>query len=108
MNRSKWLGIVVILIQLIDIIIHVATAQIEPIRITSNVVVMGWVLAYLAGWLRGRTILFGAIGIYLLFNLIFLAQNGLTNPEQGGSLRVVLFLLVGLTTGLSFLFSFRT
>jgi hypothetical protein len=29
-------------------------------------------------------------GIYLLLNLVFLALEGLTNPEQGGALRVAL------------------
>jgi hypothetical protein len=101
-NLTKWLGIGIILIQLFDIIIHVATDQAEPIRIASNIIVIGWLVGVLAGWLQGqwRPISFGVIGTYLLLNLIFLAQNGLTNPEQGGALRTMLFLLVGATVGL--------
>ncbi len=49
-----------------------------------------------------------AIGVYLLLNFIFLAHDGLTNPEQGGVLRTTLFLLVLLTVALSALFTFRT
>ena len=49
-----------------------------------------------------------AIGVYLLLNFKFLAQDGLTNPEQGGVLRTTLFLLVLLTVALSALFTFRT
>lgn len=108
-NGTKWLGIIIILIQLFDAIIHIATDQLEPIRVISNVVVIAWVVAILAGWLgeRLRQISFGAIGAYLALNLIFLAQYGLTNPEQDGALRTMLFLLVGLTVVLSMLLIFR-
>lgn len=41
------------------------------------------------------------IAAYLLLNLVFLALNGLTNPEQGGTLRVTLFMLVFITVMLS-------
>jgi len=109
-NVSKWIGIVIVLIQLFDIIIHVSTDQAEPIRIASNVVIIVWIIATLAGWLKEyfRNISVAAIGIYLILNFVFLAQNGLTNPEQGGALRTTLFLLVFLTVTLSALFTFRT
>jgi hypothetical protein len=32
--------------------------------------------------------------MYLLLNLVFLALEGVTNPEQGGALRVTLFVFV--------------
>lgn len=102
-QRLQWLGISIILIQIFDAVIHIATDQLEPIRITSNLIIMAWLVAMLAGWLGGRLrqLSFGTIGIYLLLNLIFLAQHGLTNPEQGGALRTMLFLLVGGTVALS-------
>ena len=109
-NGLKLLGIVIVLIQLFDIIIHVSTDQAEPIRIASNIVIIGWIIAALIGWLkeRIRTISIAVIGTYFVLNAIFLAQNGLTNPEQGGALRTMLFLLVLLTVTLSTLFTFRS
>ena len=107
-NLSKWLGIVIVLIQLFDIIIHVSTNQAEPIRITSNVIIIAWIVAALADWLkeRFRNISIAAIGTYLILNLIFLAQNGLTNPGQGGALRITLLLLVSSTLTLSVLLTY--
>ena len=109
-NGLKWLGVVIILIQLFDIIIHVSTDQAEPIRIASNIVIIVWIIAALADWLKEwyRTISIAAISAYLVLNVIFLVQNGLTNPEQGGALRTTLFLLVFLTVTLSALFISRT
>ena len=109
-NSSKWFGFAIILVQLFDAAIHIATDQFEPIRITANVIIIVWIIATLTGWIkeRFRSYSLAAIGVYLLLNLIFLAQNGLTNPEQGGALRTTLFLLVFLTVALSALFTFRT
>ncbi|KPK09659.1 MAG: hypothetical protein AMJ56_10310 [Anaerolineae bacterium SG8_19] len=109
-NGLRLLGVVIILIQLIDFIIHVSTDQAEPIRIASNIVIIVWIIAALAGWLnaRFRNISIAAISTYLVLNIIFLTQNGLTNPEQGGALRTTLFLLVSLTVALSALFTFHT
>lgn len=106
---SNGLGIAIILIQLVDIIIHVATDQAEPIRITSNIIIMSWNVALGMNWLgkQARPISFATIGTYLILNLIFLSQNGLTNPEQGGTVRMALFLLVFLTVVLSALLTLR-
>ena len=109
-SRSKWFGFAIVLVQLFDAVIHIATDQLEPIRITANIVIIVWIVAALTGWIKERLRGFSlaAIGVYLLLNLIFLAQNGLTNPEQGGALRTTLFLLVILTVALSALFTIRT
>ncbi len=108
-KSSKWFGFALILVQLFDAVIHIATDQLEPIRITANVIIIVWIIAALTGWIqdRFRSSSLAAIGVYLLLNLVFLAQNGLTNPEQGGALRTTLFLLVFLTVALSALFTFR-
>ena len=102
-TTPAWINVALILIQLFDIIIHIATNQVEPIRITSNVVIIVWVVALWMGWLTAqiRNSVFVAAGIYLLLNLIFLAQNGLTNSEQGDAPRTVLFLLLIVTMVLS-------
>jgi hypothetical protein len=95
---------------LFDAVIHIATDQLEPTRITANIVIIVWIIAALTGWIkkRFRSSFLADIRVYLLLNLIFLAQNGLTNPEQGGVLRTTPFLLVLLTVALSALFTFRT
>lgn len=102
-NLVKWLGIAVILIQLFDIVIHVRADQAEPLRITANIVICAWIIAMMMAWLqmRLRPSSLAAIGIYLLLNLIFLVQNGLTNPEQGDAPRIALFVLVIVTIVLS-------
>lgn len=100
---SKGLCLIIVVVQLFDIAIHAASDQLEPLRVASNVIVLLWVVAVVAGWLRGRfrPISITAISTYLLLNLIFLAQEGVTNPNQGGALRTTLFLLVFLTMALS-------
>ncbi|WP_165784318.1 hypothetical protein [Zhengella mangrovi] len=42
-----------------------------------------------------------AIILYLDLNGWFVAINGITNPEQGGALRLTLFVLVGLSSVLA-------
>jgi hypothetical protein len=103
-NRtSLLLSIGIAIIQVVDIIMHVATDQAEPIRITSNVIILLWLALVTFGRvkLNFRIVAAGAIGLYLLLNVIFLATNGVTNPEQGGALRVTLLILIALTVRLS-------
>jgi hypothetical protein len=99
------LAIGIALVQVFDIIIHVATNQLEAVRVTSNVIILLWLLLMTSGKLNTKFLqtAIAAIGAYLLLNVIFLAVEGVTNVEQGGGLRVVLFLLVFLTVTLSFL-----
>jgi hypothetical protein len=99
------LAIGIALVQIFDIIIHVATNQLEAVRVTSNVIILLWLLLMTSGKLNTKFLqtAIAAIGAYLLLNVIFLAVEGVTNVEQGGGLRVVLFLLVFLTVTLSFL-----
>ncbi len=61
--------------------VHAATNQLEIFRVTANIVVLAWMGVVLAGRL--------------------LKREGLTNPEQGGSLRVALLLLLLFTLALS-------
>jgi len=105
-NVSKWIGIVIILIQLLDIIIHVVLNRPEPTRIVSNIVILGWIIIVLAGWLKEkfRPISFGAIGVYIVLNLVFiLTPNILTTSE----LLFMLFVFVIPTVGLSAWFTLR-
>ena len=95
------LGIGVVAVQLIDVVIHVATGQAESIRILSNVIVAGWAIGSLAGRAKILSVAIGALVAYLGLNLAFLAMNGLTNPAQGNAPRITLFVLMALTTVLS-------
>ena len=95
------------LIQIIDILIHAATDQLEFLRVASNLVILVWLAILFFSWLKqvSQAASAGAIGLYLLLNLIFLFQAGLTNPAQGGAPRTLLFILVILTILLSTLFT---
>jgi len=105
---SKVLGGGILVIQLFDIAIHAATDQIEPLRVASNLIVMAWVALVMAGIIREKVVLavFGSVGTYLALNGLFLLREGVTNPAQGGELRVTLLLLVGVTLGLSALLTY--
>ncbi|MBI1295920.1 hypothetical protein GC175_13280 [bacterium] len=100
---------VLVLVQLFDLVIHLATDQIEPLRITANVVILLWLVVMALGKTGQRTALLSAaaIGVYLLLNLIFLVLEGVTNPAQGDALRTTLFVLVGVTVILSIWLAYR-
>ena len=103
------LGVVIAIIQVFDIFIHVATNQAEPIRITSNIIILLWLTTvfilstFNANFLK---MAIGSIVAYLVLNIIFLMLEGVTNAEQGGELRVTLFVLVLLTVTLSTLLTY--
>ncbi|MEO0755141.1 MAG: hypothetical protein AAFY85_10140 [Pseudomonadota bacterium] len=95
-----WAVIALIAVQVVDTAVHVATSQVEPVRILSNGLLSGWAIWGLTGQV-GRRIGFIVIAIYLALNGLFLVMYGVTNPQQGDALRVPLFVLVGLSTGLA-------
>ena len=99
----KTFGIGIAVIQLADIIIHAATNQLEIIRVSSNLIILLWLMVFMLNWYKTKflQISISSIGLYVILNFIFLAREGLTNSEQGGSLRITLFLLVFLTVTLS-------
>jgi len=102
LSKGLILAIIIILVQLFDIAIHAATDQLEPLRVVSNLIILAWVFVMLSGKLseKIKPVTLGSIGTYLGLNLIFLALEGLTNPNTGAP-RSMLFLLVILTTVLS-------
>lgn len=105
--RRTWLllGIGIAIIQIFDIVIHAVTDQLEFLRVASNVVILAWLGTTLLGKFRDKLTAFGAIGLYAVLNVLFLMREGFTNPEQGGAPRMMLFILVLLTIGLSALLS---
>ncbi|WP_129633847.1 hypothetical protein [Candidatus Oscillochloris fontis] len=104
----KTLGVGIALIQLVDIFIHAATDQLEIIRVISNLVILLWLAVIMLNWYKIKflQISISSIGLYVILNFIFLAKEGLTNPEQGGNLRTMLLLLAFLTVTLSGLMSY--
>jgi uncharacterized protein involved in response to NO len=95
----KTLGIAIALLQLFDIAIHAATGQLEFLRVSSNGIILLWLAVSASEWRNAKGVLaaISAVGSYFILNLVFLAREGLTNPEQGGGVRVMLLLLVFLT-----------
>lgn len=112
-QNTSWflrvLGGVIAIVQVFDIFIHVVTNQVEPVRVTSNIIVLLWLTmvfilsAFNANFLKMSI---GSIFAYLGLNSIFLILEGVTNAEQGGELRVTLFVLVLLTVALSTLLTY--
>lgn len=97
------IAIGIAIVQLLDIILHAATDQLEPVRVTSNLVILVWLGILAVGNINIRFLpaALAAIGTYLVLNMIFLAREGIYNLEQGGGLRVTLILLMFLTITLS-------
>lgn len=104
----KLTGIAIALVQMFDILLHAVTNQLEPLRVTSNLVILLWLAMAASGRLnaRLRLIAFASNGAYLALNLVFLTLEGFTNLEQGGTLRVALLLFVSITVMLSGLFAY--
>ncbi len=106
-QKFLWLPAVIAFVQVFDIVIHVASGMIEPIRIVSNVFIFVWLGIVLSGRLGHRPwrVASGFVGVYILLNAVFLATEGLTNPDNGDQFRTVLFVLVGVTVALSVWFT---
>ncbi len=109
-TSSKMIGICLILIQMADMFIHAAADQLEFIRVAANVIILLWMAVLLFGHFNSAPLIssLGAIGSYLLLNVVFLAREGFTNPTQGGSPRSILFALVLSTIVLSIVLAFKS
>ena len=103
MSKSTITATGIALIQLFDILIHAVTNQLEVLRVSSNIVILIWLAVVISGKVTTKFLpaSVSAIGLYLLLNIIFLAREGLTNTQQGGEPRIMLFLLMLLTLSLS-------
>ena len=93
--------VLLIVLQILDVVVHVATQQIEPIRITSNAVLSaGALAAVLLAVSASRFAIPLAVTAYLVLNLLFLAQHGTVNPTTE-ALRLPMFVFVLGSLGLS-------
>ena len=79
------LSIIIALVQLFDILIHIATNQAEPLRILSNLIILTWLGSLVSDRFlkRLRPFGFGVIALYLMLNSVFLAQEGIVNSANG-------------------------
>ncbi|MEN0001080.1 MAG: hypothetical protein AAF940_09365 [Pseudomonadota bacterium] len=80
-------------LQLVDVIVHIATGQVEPIRITSNVIISAGAIAALFSPFRATQLVLGTSLLYLVLNLAFLLQQGVVDPATGG-LRISLYIFI--------------
>ena len=94
MTRKLILPLALLIVfQIIDIAVHVATGQIEPLRITSNAVITLGVFSAIFVPTRASLIILSSGLAYLALNVVFLLHEGLINPNNG-SLRIPLFVFV--------------
>ena len=98
-------AVALILFQILDIVVHIATNQVEVVRIISSVAIILWAVAILGTTLASVQIPSKALMalcvvillIYLVLNIVFLVQEGAMNE---GRPRIPLFLFVLITLGL--------
>lgn len=103
MTRTvRGLAIALVAVQMIDVIIHAATNQLEPIRVLSNMLIILWLALAVSGRFAARfqQTAVGFVGVYILLNAYFLVTQGLTNPTSGQP-RTALLVLVALTVAIS-------
>ena len=83
----------VLFIQAVDVFIHVASGQIETLRISASVmlVIGAWMILASPGGAKGVGIANGFA--FVLLNGVFLSVSGVSNPETGG-FRIPLFVLM--------------
>lgn len=84
----------VLFIQAVDVFIHIASGQVETLRISASVmlVIGAWMILASPGGAKGVGIANGFA--FVLLNGVFLSVSGVLNPETG-SLRMPLFVLAG-------------
>lgn len=81
-------------LQVLDVLVHVATGQFEPLRVTGNVIISaGAAAAAVSSSLRIGAALAGAV--YLGLNVVFVGQHGMVNPAT----EAVRFPLFGFVLG---------
>ena len=86
----------IILIQVADTTVHVLANQIEPLRITANIIIIIWLL--LPSKNLTKSISLGSISLFAILNIYFLSQFGITNE---GSPRIFFWGAVISTLALS-------
>ncbi|MEX3016412.1 hypothetical protein [Gymnodinialimonas hymeniacidonis] len=87
--------------QILDVAVHVAAQQAEPIRIASNAVLTAGALSAVLPTLSpSRFAIPLAVVVYLMLHVLFLSLNGFVNPTTEAP-RLPLFVFVLGSLGLS-------
>ena len=98
MSISK-LKLSILVIQLFDILIHIAVDRIEPLRIASNVVILLWVILLIKSDVEvKRRISYVAISIYGVLNVWFIISDRVFTYFTGQELGVMFALIVSTLT----------
>jgi hypothetical protein len=85
---------ILVIIQIIDMFVHWAFAQLETMRVVGNIILsIGALLAY---WRISRFILLGGFAMYMVANVAFLLHEGLMTNH--GTLRYPFIALFTCTT----------
>ena len=75
---ARALTVVVLLLNVGDIVLHVAIDQVEPLRVTGNIIVIVAAIALLAvGAVRRPITPIAAAVVNLALNLVFIATSGI-------------------------------
>jgi hypothetical protein len=83
--------VLVLLVQLLDMAVHVFSNQAEPVRIASNLILaVGVIFASRMQGGRSQLVLILSILGYAVLNLVFLMQSGMVNTTTGAA-RLPLF-----------------
>ena len=106
-KKFKNLAIGIIVLQFVDVILHLALELHEPLRIAASVIIVGWLSAALAGKLTEnfRPTAPAALGAYSLLNLVFLFTQSILTTQEVAFMLVV---FITPTLGLSGWLAFRT
>lgn len=92
---ARVLTVVITLVNVGDIVLHVAIDQVEPLRIAGNIVVIAAAIGMLAVHaLRTPAVAIGAALVSLALNLVFIITSGI------GGLGAVLIALTTILLGL--------
>lgn len=96
-----------LIVQLLDMAVHVFTNQAEPTRIASNLILgLGALFAARQSSGRSELLLIISVLLYAVLNLVFLVQNGMVNTTTG-AVRLPLFGFVMVSLALSSLMVYR-
>lgn len=85
----------VVVLQALDVLIHVASGMLEPLRISANVmlVVGAWMILGSPAGAKGVGVANGFA--FLVLNGVFVAVHGMTNPVTGNVRLPMVVLVVG-------------
>lgn len=102
MNRATLVLVIALVgVQLIDAVVHLATGQVEVIRlIASAVIVIAAVVANAVPVGRRSVMAIGA-AIYLALNVVFLVDAGAVNSVTGAPrIAMIVFVVLSLATAI--------